>query len=76
MPPSVKQPLLCYIMIFPLLCALALSSCGKIGDPIPPDIVFPQAITDRTAQVEKKNDCLNYCSEKSKTVESNFQEKE
>lgn len=54
MPLNVKQPMLCHVIVIPLLLALALSSCGKIGDPIPPDIFFPQSITDLTAQVEKR----------------------
>lgn len=53
MPPSFKQLILCHVVVT-LLFVISLSSCGKIGDPIPPDIVFPQAITDLTAQTEKR----------------------
>ncbi len=72
----VKQLILFDVIVITSLFTLTLSSCGKIGDPIPPDIVFPQAITDRTARVEKKNDCLDYCSEKSNMAETYFEEKE
>lgn len=76
MPLSVKQQTLYYIIVIPLLFTIALSSCGKIGDPIPPDIVFPQAITNRAAIKEKKSNCLNFCGEISNMAEPGFQVKD
>ena len=75
MPLSSKRRKLCHGIVIQLLFTIALSGCGKIGDPIPPDLVFPLAITDLTAQV-KKSDCLNYYSKKSNMAGVYFGEKD
>jgi hypothetical protein len=74
MPLSVKQPII--VSIIPLIFLLALSSCGKIGDPIPPGIVIPQTSTDQSAREKKQGDCSNYCSDESNMAEKYLQEKD
>jgi hypothetical protein len=74
MPPRVKQLLLALIMS--VVFMVTLSSCGKIGDPIPPGIVIPQTVTDQSARGEKQGDCSNYCSDESNVAEKYLQEKD
>jgi len=74
MPLSVKQRMLG--LIIPLIITLALSNCGKIGDPIPPGIVIPQTITDQSAQEKTQGDCSYYCSDDSNMAEKYLQEKD
>jgi hypothetical protein len=74
MPSRVKQ--LLSVLGTSIVFLIALSSCGKIGDPVPPGLIIPQPITDRRPALEKKNDCSNYCSDESNTIEKNLQEKD
>jgi hypothetical protein len=74
MPHRVKQWM--SVLIIPLLFVPALSSCGKIGDPIPPGIVIPQTITNQSAREEKPGDCANYCNDESTVAKKFLQEKE
>jgi predicted small lipoprotein YifL len=71
MPQSVK-----HILIISLFFTISLSSCGKIGDPIPPAIVNPPTSKDVTVKVEQKSDCLDYCSDESNMPGKNFQTKD
>jgi predicted small lipoprotein YifL len=76
MPPSVKHLILCSVPVISLLFTISLSSCGKIGDPIPPAIVNSPAKTDMTLRVEQKSDYLDYCRDESNMPEKSFQEKD
>jgi len=57
---SLKQLALCRFIVAQLLFTSVLFSCGKIGDPIPTDIVFPQVITDLTARAENNTVALKW----------------
>ncbi len=76
MPPSVKHLILCSVPVISLFFTISLSSCGKIGDPIPPAIVNSPAKTDMTLRVEQKSDCLDYFRDESNMPEMSFQEKD
>jgi predicted small lipoprotein YifL len=76
MPPSVKHLILCSVLVISLFFTISLSSCGKIGDPIPPAIVNSPAKTDVTVKVDQKSDCLDHCSDESNVPEKNFQTKD
>jgi hypothetical protein len=76
MPQAVKHLILCPTFFILLIIMIPLSSCGKIGDPIPPAIVNSSASNDVTEKVKQKSDCLDYCSDESNVPEKNFQIKD
>jgi hypothetical protein len=76
MPQTVKHLILCPTFFILLFFMIPLSSCGKIGDPIPPAIVNSPASRDVTLKVEQKSDCSDYCSDESNVPEKNFQIKD
>ncbi len=51
---SVKKPPRQQVLFFIVIFLAACTGCGKIGDPIPRDIVLVRTVTDLTAKVEQK----------------------
>lgn len=76
MPLTVKKLDFSPGLVFILIFALALTSCGKIGDPLPPGAVDKLTISDLTAQAEKRKDSLSCCSENLNMAETVIQEKD
>ena len=48
-----------FLMPF-LTLALIFQSCGKTGDPVPPDLVMRKGITNLTARIERGGVVLNW----------------